>query len=124
MQLVTIVDDLDAAAGQVLEDAVWRVHNGVWTARAANGLETQLVEALQPSGLRAMSERRPRVAVVTSRGHVGSDIAPKLDGEVLDVAYRTFAANAPDAAKHLATMLRSLATEPDLDVVLIACGGR
>ncbi|MGC5335012.1 exodeoxyribonuclease VII large subunit [Micromonospora sp. DT62] len=123
VQLVTIVDDPDGTDGQVLDDAVWRVHTGLRTALAASGLEAVLLEALRPPGLRAIEERRPRVAVVTSRGHVGSDIAPKLDGEVLDVDYRTFPANAPDAATQLAGMLRTLATDATLDGVLIGRGG-
>ncbi|MGI5185532.1 exodeoxyribonuclease VII large subunit [Dactylosporangium sp. CA-152071] len=123
VHLVVIVDDLDDPGGQVLEDAVWRVHAGPRAARAASGLEPQLAEALRPRGLRSLPDRRPRVAVVTSRGHVGSDIAPKLDGDVLDVDYRTFAANSADAAVRLATTLRSLASDATLDGVLIARGG-
>jgi exonuclease VII large subunit len=106
-----------------LEDAVWRNFAGLRTIRVASGREPQLIEALQPPGLRAAPERRPRVAVVTSRGHVGSDIAPKLDGDALDVDYRTFLANAPGAATELAGVLRALATDVSLDGVLIARGG-
>ncbi|MEU8661454.1 hypothetical protein [Actinoplanes philippinensis] len=123
VQLVAVVDDVTAEGSLVLEDAVWRVHSGLRTARVASGLEKQFVEALRPAGSQMATQRRPRVVVVTSRGHVGSDIAPKLDGDVLDVDSRTFSANAPDAATRLASLLRTFATDPSLDAVLIARGG-
>ncbi|MEU0081979.1 hypothetical protein ABZY58_29105 [Micromonospora tulbaghiae] len=121
--LVAVLDDPDSEDALLLEDAIWRHFTGLRAIRAAGGREQHLVDALRPPGLRGTPPPRPRVCVITSRGHVGSDIAPKLDGGVLDVQYRTFAANAAGAADELAAVLRALAGDPGLDGVLIARGG-
>lgn len=122
-QLVSVVDDLDGSDGRVLERSLRQSLPGLDTALVAGGLESRLVEALTPPGLRSVGLPRPRVGVITSRGHVGADIAPKLDGDVLDVDYRSFTANAADASVQLAEIVRVFAVERSLSAVLIARGG-
>lgn len=60
---------------------------------------------------------------MTSRGHVGADITPKLPLDVFEVDHRTFYASASDAAAQLANTLRILATDTSLQGVIIARGG-